>query len=151
MKITLNRIKQIANNVLKREYETLSEDSIEAAMIDLIGNQKRILILDALGLDRSTWNHEITLKWEGSFRKNLKILSNEYLSPIAQKVLHDIFDNEEIVLNEREKAHLRKAYREKYLETAEEKICQLAEDAALKDADHLFEEYIQNLEVEEEK
>jgi hypothetical protein len=144
MKITINKIKEIANNVLKETYESLEEEDIKQQMQNAVYKQEQKIILESLGLEKN-WG-EISVKYNGSFRKNLKILSEEILDPLAKQIWNDIIHNTVIELSEKEKAHLRKVYRDSYMESAEEQITKLAEEQANLDSPVFFEEYLKTLE-----
>jgi choline kinase len=145
-KITFNKINKIANDVLREAYGQSTEADIRNQMLKLIESQKEKIILDALGLEKSHWNGEISVERNGSFRSNLKNLSEEYLLPIGKNILHDLFENTKIELSESQKNALRKAYKEAYLDTASDMIRLLAEEQAKIDAPTLFEDFMKQQE-----
>jgi hypothetical protein len=145
MKITINKIKEIAEYVLKETYESLEEEDIKKQMREIVFKQEQKIILESLGLEKN-WGNEISVSYNGTFRKNLKILSDKILDPLATQIWNNIICNTVIELSEKEKAHLRKVYRNAYMESAEEKIAKLAEEQANLDSPGFFEEYLKTLE-----
>jgi hypothetical protein len=149
MKITLKKLKEIVNSVLKEEFGNLSEESIRRDMKELIEEQKESVIMTALGVERSHWNdHELEVKYNGSFRQNLKILSEEYLSPIAKDILREIFVDYHMELTPTQMGSLRRVYKEIYMETAKDKISELAREHAMVHSKSLFEDFLKEQEDE---
>jgi hypothetical protein len=146
MKITINKIKEIADDVLKETYESLKEEDIKQQMKEIVFEQEQKIILESLGLEKGNWGGEISIKYNGSFRKNLEILSNETLKPLAKQIWNNIASNTQIKLSEKEMAHLRKIYRDAYMKSAEEQIAKLAEEQANLDSPEFFEKYLKTLE-----
>jgi hypothetical protein len=144
MKITIGKIKEIANDVLEETYESLSEEGVKTQMQEIVSKQASKLILNALGLEKS-WGGDLSIHYEGSFRKNLRILTDESLSPLAKQIWSDIIKETPVELSEKEKAHLRKAFRDEYGVCMEREIRQLAEEQASIDAPGCFEEYLKSL------
>jgi hypothetical protein len=142
MKVKLPAIKKIAEAVIVERFGSLSEADIEEDMKYVLRNFKDNIILEALGLKKG-WDNKLELSYSGSFRSNLKILSEEYLNPIAYKILKGVFDNTEIVLTEPQKAHLRKVYKDEYIKTLEREFADLARDAACVAAPGYFKEFIE--------
>jgi len=146
MKVTINKIKKIAEDVLKETYESLGEEDIKEQMRKIVFKQEQRIILESLGLEKSNWDGKISVNYNGSFRKNLKILSDEILDPLATQIWNNIIRNTIIELSEKEKAHLRKVYRDAYMSSAEDQIAKLAEKQANLDSPGFFEEYLKTLE-----
>jgi hypothetical protein len=146
MKITINKIKEIADDVLKETYESLKEEDIKQQMKEIVFEQEQKIILESLGLEKVNWSGEISIKYNGSFRKNLEILSDETLKPLAKQIWNNIASNIQIKLSEKEMAHLRKIYRDAYMKSAEEQIAKLAEEQANLDSPEFFEKYLKTLE-----
>jgi hypothetical protein len=144
MRITLNKIKEIANSVLEREYESLQEDKVKETMQEIVSKQASKLILNALGLEKS-WSGDLSIRYDGSFRSNLKILTEESLRPLAQQIWGNIIAETPVSLSDKEKAHLRKAFRDEYSVCVEREIRKLAEEQASIDAPGYFEEYLKSL------
>jgi len=146
MKITINKIKEIADDVLKETYESLKEEDIKQQMKEIVFEQEQKIILESLGLEKVNWSGEISIKYNGSFRKNLEILSDETLKPLAKQIWNNIASNTQIKLSEKEMVHLRKIYRDAYMKSAEEQIAKLAEEQANLDSPEFFEKYLKTLE-----
>lgn len=144
MKVNLNKIKEIANEVLHEQYETLEVEDIKNQMRTIVKNAKEKLLMDVLGIEKE-WGDGLRLRYSGSFRKNADILSDEKLKPIAKQIWEEIIADTSVDLSEKEKAHLRKVYKESYMNVLEQRIGELAEDQASLDSPKFFEEYLKSL------
>lgn len=142
----IQRIDKIAKEVLEQEYGGYSDNDIRAEMMHVLDKAKDSLILSALGIRWNHWDkiYEPENYGNGLFNKAVVSLHSDNLKKIAIDLYKEIFGNDElkIELNEKDKAHFRKVYKDKYKQILEEEISKLAEDRANIDAEKYFSEYL---------
>jgi len=141
MKITFNKIEQIAKEVLQQEYEEVTEENIREFMKGTVKNQEKSLILQALGIEKE-WNGELRVRYSGSFSDVLKVFGKQKLEKLAEKLYEEISESVEFQLTAKELCHLRKAYRESYMQNAEEIIRNLAVEHSSVETEKVFQEFL---------
>jgi len=142
MKITFNRIKQIAKEVLTEEYQDFTEEGIRDYMRQTVKGTENSLILQALGIEEG-WGKELRIRYSGSFADILKVFQKQTLDKLAKELYNEISEGFEFKLTPKELAHLRKAYRDTYLANAEEVIRELALKEATVDTPKVFQDFME--------
>lgn len=147
--ITFAKIQKISKEVIQEAFDGLDEKNLRSTMKNIIGKEVDKLILSLLGLERS-WSSGIQVKYGGDFARQSDVISEEHIRELGGKFLTEILDAENIVLTVKEKNSLRKDFRERYMEVAEERIRYLATQKAKLDAETLFNEFLEEQNEKEE-
>jgi len=141
-KMTVKKIKQIADQVVLDQYDSMTEENIAEEMKDLIKDCKDDLYKAILGIKKG-WGGELSLTNDGSFSRMISNMNQYKLNTIAKNMLEELFGSEDIVFSDKEIAHLHSIYKKEYKEVIEEKLIELAQENAAVDAPLLFKEFLE--------
>jgi len=141
MAITFKRIQEVANEVIRNEIGGLTEQDLREFLQEAVGKKKRKLFLEAVGLSDG-WGNDISVKRGGQADQTTVRIIEDIIKPNLNALLDSVFGGLEVTLTEREIAHLRRVYREKYIQVMEKALEEKASDQVNVDVDELFDQYM---------
>lgn len=143
-KIDAQYIKDLANKLLVESFDNMTVESVEVDIKSLIEKQKRTFLMKVLGLEYG-WGGEISIKHDGVFKNMIDRISKDDIRNTAKEIILKMFQEEELVLTEKEKSHLKNTYKREYLACLEEFAKEEAENKARQDIDSMVESFMEKV------